>query len=65
MENMLTRVGFVIGFIGLVLCLVSGVSRVAGSFYLFGYQSITILFAGIAMMVAACMFKLYGGSFSR
>jgi hypothetical protein len=65
MESLINRVGLVVGMIGLLLCVVAGIGRVGGNFYLFGYQSVTLLFAGIGMMVAACMFKLYSGTLSR
>jgi hypothetical protein len=43
------------GLIGLLLCLVSGFSRVAGSFWLGGMQTGTVLSAGTALMVLACL----------
>lgn len=43
------------GLIGLMLCLISGITRFAGSFWLAGYQAGTVLSLGTALMVLACL----------
>lgn len=65
MEGLMNRLGMVVGLLGLVLCLVAGIGRLGGQYYILGYQLITLMFAGVGMMVASCMFKLYSSSFSK
>lgn len=59
MTKLLGTAGLVIGIAGLLLSLVAGLGRVSGNYYIMGYQSLTLLNAGVALMVASCMVKLY------
>ena len=45
--------------LGALVCLGAGVSRLAGTFYLFGFQSVTLFIGGIALMVLAVYLKLH------
>ncbi|MBU3070869.1 hypothetical protein KOI40_13665 [Aestuariicella sp. G3-2] len=45
------------GICGIVFCGVSGVARAAGSYYLFGYENMTVFNAGIGMMVLCILIK--------
>lgn len=58
MDKMLEYFGNVVGVAGVLVCLLAGAARVAGSHYLMGFESITLLIGGISLMVAACLAKL-------
>ncbi len=59
MNKMLGTIGLVVGAAGLLLSLFAGLGRISGSYYLMGFQSMTLLNVGVSMMVASCMVKLY------
>jgi hypothetical protein len=59
MEKMVDIIGTVLGVLGILVCLLAGVSRVAGSHYLLGFETITLFIGGISVMVAACLAKLH------
>ncbi len=46
------------GIAGALLCLVAGLTRIAGMYYLAGFQTTTLFTAGIGFMVFACMVRL-------
>ncbi len=58
MERAITIVGNLTALAGIVLCLVSGVVRVTGSFHIFGYAAIALFQTGTGLMVLACLCKL-------
>jgi hypothetical protein len=58
MHKLLTLVGSLIGWVGVIVCLIAGLARVSGLFYLSGYQSTTVFGVGVALMVFACLAKL-------
>ncbi len=45
------------GISGIVFCGVSGVSRAFGSYYLLGYENMTVFNAGIGLMVFCMLIK--------
>ena len=45
--------------IGVVLCLVAGVGRVAGYFYLAGFEPMSLYLGGMGFMLGACLAKLH------
>lgn len=59
MNRLLDKFGLVVGVAGAFICLAAGMSRLMGHFYMFRFSILTVLFAGIGMMVFACMIKLY------
>ncbi len=59
MENLIEKLGYFTGIIGFLLCALAGGMRVTGMFYLLNFEAITLLQAGIALMVFACMLRLY------
>ncbi len=65
MKNLIEQLGNATAFIGILLCLVSGIVRVTGSFHLLGYAAMTIFTAGTAIMVFACLAKLQSLSMQR
>ncbi|KPJ90541.1 MAG: hypothetical protein AMJ53_13335 [Gammaproteobacteria bacterium SG8_11] len=62
MEKTIDIIGNALGALGLIICLLAGVSRVVGSHYLMGFETITLFIGGISIMVAACLAKLHGVS---
>lgn len=59
MQKLIEVAGNIAGVIGLLVCLVSGGTRVMGQFYLLGYEAMTLFVGGIGLMVAACLAKLH------
>ena len=59
MEKTIDTIGTVFGVLGILVCLLAGVSRVVGNHYLLGFESITLFIGGISVMVAACLAKLH------
>lgn len=57
MQILLAKTGMLAGYIGALICLVTGFARIAGQHYLAGYQSTTLFTAGMALMVFAIMLK--------
>ncbi len=47
------------GLLGILICLIAGVSRILGSYHVMGFESITVFTGGIALMVMACLVKLH------
>jgi hypothetical protein len=54
-NDLLLLAGRVAGFVGVLLCVVSGGARIAGRFWLGGFQTGTLLQLGMAVMIAACL----------
>ncbi len=59
METLITKLGYFTGILGFLLCALAGGVRVTGMFHLFHFEAITILQVGVALMVFACMIRLY------
>lgn len=58
MIDFLKYSGNILAIMGLAICLLTGLSRVFGSFYIFGYEAKTLFVGGTAILVAACLAKL-------
>ena len=59
MRQLFTVTGVITGFVGVLLCAISGLARVSGLYYLAGYESTAIFTAGIGVMVFSCLVRLY------
>ncbi|MEZ5529307.1 MAG: hypothetical protein R3E57_05175 [Porticoccaceae bacterium] len=57
--KLIPMVSDVVALLGVLLCLVAGLARLGGSYYLSGFEVMTIFDAGVATMVFACLLKLY------
>ncbi|MEO7405035.1 MAG: hypothetical protein ABIU95_15335 [Burkholderiales bacterium] len=55
MESLLPLAARLGAFLGVLLCIVPGVARLAGAYWLAGFQLQTLFSAGVALMVFACM----------
>jgi hypothetical protein len=58
MYKSLVLSGSISGILGALTCLIAGLARIAGYYYLAGYQSTTLFNAGVGLMVFACLIKL-------
>ncbi len=58
MNQLLTVAGTASGILGALICLVSGLSRITGSFYVADFAATTLFMVGVGLMVFACLVKL-------
>jgi hypothetical protein len=58
MASLLSNIGSLTGFLGILICLVAGVTRLTGSYYLAGYGLQSLLLAGIGLLLVGCFLKL-------
>ena len=54
MNDVLVLVGRLAGIAGALICLVAGVARLLGNFYLLGFSASTLLQAGMAGLLIGC-----------
>lgn len=47
------------GIVGVLFCLVTGIQRAAGGYFLLGFESATLFEGGVALMVFYCVAKLH------
>lgn len=52
--NVLRKLGWAAGLAGVALCVASVAARLSGNFWIGGFQTGTLLQAGIAAMVFGC-----------
>ena len=60
MQKNLLLAGNIAGFLGILLCVVAGLARLSGHFYVAGMGSGTLLQAGTAGVVIGCFLLLVG-----
>lgn len=58
MYRHLGMTGSIAGILGILICLISGLARIAGYYYLADYQSTTVFNMGVGLMVFSCLVKL-------
>jgi hypothetical protein len=58
MNQLLAYAGRAAGILGALICLLSGLARVSGSFHLGNFAATTLFMVGVGLMVFACMVKL-------
>ena len=59
MKKTLERLGNVGAILGVSLCVVAGLARVAGFFYLGGFELFSLFIGGMGLMLGACLAKLH------
>ncbi len=59
MTKLIELVGNITALVGLLICLVSGASRLLGNWQTGGYSNLTLFTVGIGLMVVACLAKLH------
>ena len=58
MQKILGFAGSIAGIVGALLCLVAGLARVGGAYYLAGYETTTLFEVGAGLMIFACLTRL-------
>ncbi len=58
MNQLMTYAGHAAGILGALICLVAGLARVGGGFYVADFEATTLFMVGVGLMVFACMVKL-------
>jgi len=58
MGKTLEILGSIVGVIGILICLISGLVRVTGGHWFFGFEAFTLFIGGIGVMMVACLAKL-------
>jgi type IV secretory pathway VirB2 component (pilin) len=58
-KDFLGTVANVVATIGVVICTVSGSSRLLGSYHVLGYEALTLFIGGISLMVFSTLIKLH------
>ncbi|MFT5675571.1 MAG: hypothetical protein ACI808_001502 [Paraglaciecola sp.] len=59
MGSLVAKMGYGSAIMGFLLCAVAGISRISGNYHVLNYEAMTVLQAGTALMVFACMIRLY------
>ena len=59
MKHLLETGGNGAALLGVLLCLVAGGARVAGAFYLMGFELMTLFIGGMGLMLGGCLAKLH------
>ncbi|MEW6984465.1 hypothetical protein AAD001_17590 [Colwelliaceae bacterium 6471] len=59
MDTLIEKLGYFCAIVGFLFCALAGGVRLAGMFSILSFEAITLLQAGIALMVFACMIRLY------
>ena len=59
MNNYIELIGNIAAITGVVFCLVAGVLRLTGSYFVLGFETQTLFLVSIAIMVFACLVKLH------
>ena len=59
MSKLIQMAGHLAAILGLAFCLVTGLTRLSGNYYVIGFEASTLFVGGIALMVAACLARLY------
>ncbi len=58
MTSLLSNLGSIIAFLGILVGLIAGVTRLTGSYYLAGYGLQSLLLAGMGLLLVGCFLKL-------
>ena len=58
MNKNIVLAGSISGFTGIIICAIAGLARVAGLYYVLGFQSTTLFNVGVGLMVLGCLIKL-------
>lgn len=59
MTKSIDIIGNIAAVLGIIICFVSGISRLMGNMYTLGFSSVTLFTLGIGLMVFACLAKLH------
>ena len=59
MRKLTEWVGNGFGILGIALCVVAGVARLIGNWYVMGFECMVMFNVGVGLMVTACLAKLH------
>ena len=59
MKQLMIAGGYVSAILGVLICAIAGFSRIAGAYHVAGFEAITLFQGGAALMVLACVLRLY------
>ena len=59
MNKLIEIVGNVVAILGILTCLAAGLARLAGSWYLVGFETMVLFNVGIGLMVMGCLARLH------
>ena len=59
MNKYIELIGNIAAIIGVLVCLVAGLIRLSGNYFIFGFETQTFFLVSIAIMVFACLAKLH------
>ena len=59
MNGLIQLTGHAASILGILVCLITGLTRLTGSYYVLGFEAQTLFIGGIALMVMACLARLY------
>ena len=59
MKHLLESGGNAAALLGALLCLVASGARIAGAYYLMGFELMTLFTGGMGLMLTACLAKLH------
>ena len=60
MDRIINLLGRVAAILGLLLCVVAVIGRLAGAAQTAGFEPMSVFTMGVGLMVAACLAKLEG-----
>lgn len=58
-QGFLGIIANIVATIGVVICAVSGLTRLLGSYHVLGYEALTLFIGGISLMVFSMLIKLH------
>ena len=58
MIKMINALSYLAALVGILVCSIAGIARLAGYYRLSGYETLTLFIAGVGIMVFASMLKL-------
>ena len=58
MDLLMLFAGRTAGILGVLLCLVAGISRLTGNYYVADVEATTLFMVGTGLMVFACLLRL-------
>lgn len=64
MIKLLVIAGRTAAALGVLVCVGAGISRIFGMYHLMGFEVVTWFIVGIALMLMACLAKLYRDDFT-
>lgn len=58
MDKVMNISGNFTAIVGVLICLIAGMARLAGQYHLGGFETVSLFIGGTSIMVMACLLKL-------